>query len=112
MIPSWASQSITRLRAGIKIERGSEVPDWSTATSITISPASVQPAASSISIDGRVLGMNDSYAVYCNVDADVRAGDHIVFEDKTFLVMEDPRVWHSPTGRVSNLQFTMTRWQG
>lgn len=112
MIPSWASQSITRLRAGTKIERGSEVPDWATATSLVISPVSVQPATSSVSIDGRVLGLSDSYDVFCDLDADVKAGDHVIYEDETYMVMQEPRTWHSPTGRASNKQFTMTRWQG
>lgn len=112
MIPSWASQSITRLRAGIKIERGSEVPDWSKVDTINISPVSVQPSSSSVSIDGRILGLSDSYDVYCDLDADVKAGDHVVYEGETFMVMQEPRTWHSPTGCVSNKQFTMTRWQG
>lgn len=112
MIPSWASQTITRIRAGIKVERGSEVPDWLNSQSVTISPCSVQPASSSVSLDGRVLGLNDSYNVYCNPDADVLAGDHIVYGGQTYTVMEEPRIWTSPTGRVSNLQFTMTRWAG
>lgn len=112
MIPSWANQSIVRLRASTKVERGSEVPDWANVDSKTISPCSVQPSASSVSIDGRVLGLIDSYTVYCDLGVDVKAGDHIVYGSETFLVNEEPRSWHSPTGRVSSTQFTMVRWQG
>jgi len=110
MIPSWASQTIIRLRAGTKIERGSAVPDWDNPSSVTISNVSVQPSSSSINVDGRVLGLSDAYTVFCNPGVDVMAGDHIVYEDKTFIVNEDPRSWHSASGAVSNVQFTMVRW--
>ncbi len=112
MIPSFCNQSITRLRAKTKEVRGTTIPDWSNPNTITLSPVSVQPSASSVSLDGRVLGVTDSYTVYCNPDADVLVGDRIIFENNTFLVDEEPRNWQSPTGRVSNKQFTMIRYKG
>lgn len=112
MIPSFCNQSITRLRAGKKEVRGTKIPDWTNPDTLPLSPVSVQPSASSVSLDGRVLGVTDSYTVYCNLDADVLVGDRIIFEDNTYLVDEEPRVWNSPTGRVSNKQFTMIRYKG
>lgn len=112
MLPSFCSQSITRLRAGIKNSRGSDIPDWEHATSSTISPVSVQPSSSSISMDGRVLGVSDSWTVYCNPGVDVLAGDHIEFDGETYLVNEAPRKWTSPSGLVSSLQFTMVKYSG
>lgn len=112
MIPSFCSQSITRQRAGQKSSRGTIIPDWNNPDTLTLSPVSVQPSASSVSLDGRVLGVTDSYTVYCNLDADVLVGDRIVFENNTYTVDEEPRVWNSPTGRVSNKQFTMIRYKG
>lgn len=112
MIPSFCNQSITRLRAGQKNSRGTIIPDWSNPNTLTLSPVSIQPSASSVSLDGRVLGVTDSYTVYCNLDADVLVGDRIVFENNTYTVDEEPRVWNSPTGRVSNKQFTMIRYKG
>lgn len=112
MIPSFCTQTITRVRAGVKTERGSEIPDWANSSSLTISHCSVQPAASSISLDGRVLGLSSSYIVYCNPGVDVKAGDRIIFDNETYTVDEAPRIWQSPTGRVSHVQFTMTHWEG
>jgi len=112
MLPSFCSQSITRIRAGIKNSRGSDIPDWDNATSTTISLVSVQPSSSSISMDGRVLGVSDSWTVYCNPDVDVLAGDHIEFDRETYLVNEAPRKWTSPSGLVSSLQFTMVKYSG
>lgn len=112
MIPSFCNQSITRLRPGTKEVRGTTIFDWSKATQTPISPVSVQPAQSSISLDGRVLGITDAYTVFCNPDADVIAGDRIVFENNTYTVDEEPRNWQSPTGRISSKQFTMIRYKG
>lgn len=112
MIPSFCSQSITRLRAGQKEVRGTKIPDWNHPTTLTLSPVSVQPSASSVSLDGRVLGVTDSYTVYCNPDSDVIAGDRIIFENITYQVDEEPRTWQSPTGKISHKQFTMIKYKG
>ena len=112
MIPSFCSQSIIRKRAGVKESRGSTILDWNNTTDITIEPVSVQPAGGSIDTNGRVLGITDSYNVYCNTDADVHAGDRIIFNGKTYDVDEEPGIWQSPTGRVSNKQFGMTLHKG
>ena len=112
MIPSFCNQSITRLRAGQKSSRGTIIPDWSNPNTLTLSPVSVQPSASSVSLDGRVLGVTDSYTVYCNPDADVIAGDRIIFENDTYQVDEEPRTWQSPTGKISHKQFTMIKYKG
>lgn len=112
MLPSFCRDSIIRVRAGVKESRGSKIPDWESATRIVINNCSVQPATSSISMDGRVLGLIDSYNVFCNPGVDVLAGDHIIFEGQTFTVTEAPRNWKSATGIVSSVQFTMTLWRG
>ena len=112
MIPSFSRQSITKIRAGQKEVRGTIVDDWSHTTTETISPVLVQPAQSSISLDGRVLEVTDTLKVYCNIDVDILAGDRIVFENDTYTVNEAPRIWESPTGAVSTKQFTMVKYQG
>lgn len=112
MLPSFFNQTITRLRAGQKESRGSIIPDWSNPDSLVINNCSVQPAESNISIDGRVLGLKNIYRVYSYMDIDVQAGDRIIFEDETFTVDEAPRKWRSPTGSLSNIQFSMTHWAG
>lgn len=112
MIPSFCNQAITRLRPGTKTVRGSIIYDWNNATSLAISPVSAQPVGGNIDQDGRVLGMSDTYNVYTNLDADVHAGDRIVFEGNTYDVDREPGIWNSPTGRVSSKQFSMTLHKG
>ena len=73
---------------------------------------SVQPSGGSIDQDGRVLGITDTYNVYANTDADVHAGDRVIFDNNTYDVDREPGVWQSPTGRVSSKQFSMTLHKG
>ena len=112
MIPSFCNQSILRKRPGRKESRGSVILDWNNTTDVTITPVSVQPVGGAIDVDGRVLGVTDTYNVYMNLDGDVIAGDRVVYEGRTYDVNQEPSVWQSPTGRVSSKQFSMTLHKG
>ena len=79
MLPSFCKQSITRIRPGTKDLRGSTVPDWSKATELEITGCSVQPAATTLSQDGRVLGVSEQLTAYLPEGSDVLAGDRIRF---------------------------------
>jgi hypothetical protein len=112
MIPSWCQQTIKIIRPGTKTERGSVVPDWEHASEpVTVSGCSVQPASTSLSLDGRVLGMSDGWTAYLPEGTDVRAGDHIVFEGNTYEIQGEPRVWTAPFTR-SHIQLNLMRWEG
>lgn len=113
MLPSFATQSITRIRPGTTTSRGSTVPDWSAdkVTKKTIKGCSIQPASTSLSLDGRVLGINDGWTAYLPEDADVQAGDRIEFDGQTFEINGAPRKWTGPM-RTSHIQLNLTRWEG
>lgn len=113
MLPSFCQQSITRVRPGTKTSRGSTVPDWDNPTSsATISGCSVQPASTSLSEDGRVLGITDGLTVYLPNGSDVLAGDHIVYDGETYEINGEPRVWASPTGARSHILLNLRRYSG
>lgn len=112
MIPSWCQQTIKIIRPGTKTERGSVVPDWEHASEpVIISGCSVQPASTSLSLDGRVFGTSDGWTAYLPEGTDVRAGDHIVFEGNTYEIQGEPRVWTAPFTR-SHIQLNLMRWEG
>ena len=113
MLPSWCSQSITRVRPGTKTVRGSVVPDWDPqkVNSKAIAGCSIQPASTSLSQDGRVLGINDGMTVYCPEGSDVQAGDHIVANGQTYEIKGEPREWTAPFTR-SHIQLNLIRWEG
>lgn len=112
MLPSFANQSITVIRPATKESRGSTIPDWSEnkVTKKTINGCSVQPSSTSLSQDGRVLGIQDSWTAYLPEGSDVQAGDRIVFDGKTFVINGEPRIWTGAFTR-SNIQLNLTRWE-
>jgi hypothetical protein len=113
MLPSWANQSITVVRPGTKESRGSVIPDWSPdkITKKTINGCSVQPASTSLSQDGRVLGVTEGMTAYLPEGSDVKAGDRIEYNGETFTINGEPRVWVAPFTR-SNIQLNLVRWEG
>lgn len=112
MVGSFANDTITRVRPATKSVRGSDIPDWDNASSLSIAGCSVQPSSTSLSQDGRVLGVSDGMTCYCPYDADIQAGDRVQFEGLTYTVIGEPRRWKSPTGNRSNMQVNLERWSG
>ena len=112
MLPSFWRQTITRVRPGEKTERGSVVPDWSTAERLEIPGCNVQPAATALQQDGRVAGISDGLTVYAPPDIDVKAGDRIEYGGNVYAINGDPLAWPSPTGALDHVQLNLMRWRG
>lgn len=113
MLPTWVSQSITRVRPGSKTIRGSVVPDWSQdkVSKVTITGCSVQPAGTGLSQDGRVLGINEGYTAFIPEGSDVQAGDRIEFDGNTYEINGEPKKWTGAYTR-SHIQLNLVRWEG
>lgn len=112
MLPSFAKQTVVRIRSGAKLSRGSTIPDWDNATSITIAGCSIQPAGTSLSQDGRVLGIMDGMTAYMPPTADVQEGDRIQYGGEVYTINGAPRVWPSATGAIEHIQCNLERWSG
>ena len=110
-LQSFWRQSITRLRPGTKTERGSTVLDWSNPSELVINECSVQPTSTSLSQDGRVLGVHDGLVVYAPVGIDVKAGDRIRFGNDVYTINGDPLVWPG-VGKLAHIQLNLLRWRG
>lgn len=111
MISFW-NDTVTRLRPGTTTERGSTIADWSAPNELIIGHCSVQPATTSLSQDGRVLGITEGLTAYLPAGSDVQAGDRIRFGGDIYTINGEPKVWQSPTGLVSNIQLNLVRWSG
>ena len=112
MLPSFMRQTITRIRPGTKTLRGSEVFDWSNATTKDISGCSVQPASTSLSQDGRVLALTDGLTAYLPSGDDVQSGDRIQYAGEIYTITGAPRVWPSASGGLDHIQLNLERWSG
>lgn len=110
MLPSWATESIKRIRPGTKTLRGSPVPDWGNTTELVIGGCSVQPAATSLSMDGRVLGISEQMTAYLPEGSDVKAGDRILYDGKIYTISGEPKKWNAITR--SHIQLNLTLWEG
>jgi len=110
-VQSFWRQTITRLRPTEKTERGSTVFDWSNPDELDIPECSVQPSSTSLSQDGRVLGVTDGLTVYAPEDADVRAGDRIRYNGNVYAINGDPLIWPG-VARMQHIQLNLTRWRG
>lgn len=111
MLPSFCTEDVIRIRPGTKEERGSIIPDWSNPDRLLIEGCSIQPSATTLSQDGRVLGISENMTAYLPEDADVEAGDHIEYDGKEYTIVGEPKTWHAPLN-MSNIQLNLALWRG
>lgn len=111
MLPSFANQSVTRIRPTTKTTRGSNVPDWDNPDRLVISGCSVQPASTDLFQDGRVLGILDGMTCYTPPGADVQEGDRIEFDGNVYTIDGAPRKWPA-AGNLAHTQLRLVRWSG
>lgn len=81
-------------------------------TELVINGCSVQPSTTTLTQDGRVLGITDAWTAFFPPEADVAAGDKIRWNNKDYQLIGEPRIWTSPTGMVSSVQAQLERWSG
>ena len=111
MLPSFCKDTVTRIRPTTKDSRGSLVPDWDNADCLDIFDCSMQPATTTLSTDGRVLGVSDRYTLFAPPDADIEEGDRIEFNGKTYEIEGDVRV-QPAAARLEHIQVTLRRYHG
>ena len=114
MLLSFFRQSVTRIRPGTKTSRGSTISDWSSdkVSTLVINGCSVQPSTTSLSQDGRILGIADGMTAYLPAGSDVQSGDRIQFGSDVYTIMGDPRVWPSASGSLDHIELNLERWSG
>ncbi|MCR4739173.1 MAG: hypothetical protein K5886_02800 [Lachnospiraceae bacterium] len=105
-------QSVTRLRPGETESRGSIIPDWDNPDRLKIDNCSVQPSETGLSQDGRVLGLREDLRVFMPLDADVKEGDHIIYDGEEYSISGMPQKRISATGRLDHIQLNLERWSG
>ena len=109
---SFFRDTVTRLRAPIESKNGSDYFDWTQAAELVITNVQVTAQSTSRDFEGRVLNVSDRRTLRAAYDADIKAGDRIVWQGETYEV--EGEVFHtkSPSGRVSSTRCTLVRWDG
>lgn len=112
-LPSFARQTITVVRPGVLIERGQEVPDWSTdaVTRALVTGCSVQPGNGSRDLDHRD-GVMAAYTVFSPPGTPVEGTCRIELPGKSgqFTIMGEP-MDQSYGLRVDHVMFALQRWK-
>lgn len=106
---SFATETLTRLRAPQVMDHGSMVSDWDNATEATLEDWTVQPGASAEDLQNRQADRIDWTAIG-PYDADVTSSDKIRLPSGDYGVIGEPERWKSPTGRVSSTKLLLSRW--
>ena len=109
---SFMADSVTVVRPGSKTERGSAVPDWEHASEHAISCVQVTPQTTIQDRDGRAVNASDRFTLRARFDADIRAGDRVMWNGDVYEVDGDVFHVESPTGRVSSTRCTLALWRG
>lgn len=112
MLPTFMNKSVIVIKPGSKTVRGQSIPDWEHSTQTTIPNCSMQPASTSLSQDGRVLGLIDKFTCYMPATADVDAGDRISYKGKIYTIDGYPREWESASTRLDHIELNLVRWEG
>lgn len=109
---SFMKDTVTVKRAPLKNKNGMQYFDWSAAQETSVSNVQVTAQSTSRDFDGRVLNVSDRRTLRAPYDADIQAGDRIVWNGETYDI--EGEVFHtkSPTGRVSSTRCTLVRFQG
>lgn len=111
MLSFW-NDEVTIVHPSTTTERGSELLDWTNATRTVVPNCSMQPAATALSTDGRVLGISDGYTCYMPITAPVLSGDRIEYNGKQYTITGEPRAWPSVSGRLEHYILNLEAYSG
>lgn len=113
MLHSWCNDIVTVLRASVVTRNGRKVADWSDPTSHAIVGCSMQETTTETSFDGPQRDASASQArLFCPPDADIREGDRVVSDGRTWLVYGVPPKVKSPTGLLTHQPVQLREWRG
>lgn len=113
MLPRFCDQTVTVLRAPLAARRGAAVRDWSSATEHDVGGCSLQEGATSTDFDGPQRNASASQAtLLMPAGADVRDGDRVRCDGRTWEVDGAPFDVRSPTGRASHRRASLREWRG
>lgn len=112
MLPSFFKQTITVIRPSYVESRGSLIPDWDSVTETTIEGCSVQPASTTLDLDGRIAGISDGLTAFVPPDSDIKVDDRIKYENEVYTINGIPQHSISPSGAISSIKLFLKRWEG
>lgn len=111
MLPRWARLSATVTRPGSKTSRGATVPDWSSATTHTVSGCMLDAPSSSADYNQPEAPVTQRRTLYAPPGADIAKGDRVTIDGATFQVDGVPLSFRSPFGTRDYVQVQLIDWE-
>lgn len=109
---SFMKQSVTVVTPQMVDDRGTLVPDWSVpGVETVVEGCSVQPGASSEVMAAR-QAVTYRWTVFAPAGTVIGPYDGVLVGGQLFQVDGAPKVWPSPTGRVSHVEVLLLDWEG
>lgn len=110
MLPSFARQTVTRLRPGYTDDgHGNQIPGLDDAEPLTITGCSIQPGTSTEDRTNRdTIGI--THTVYLPAGSDVQANDYLAIDGTAYRVVGEPERWN--TGVLNHVRVYLQRWEG
>ena len=115
---SFMNDTVTVLRAPLKSVRGTKIRDWNSTTTVdgvtsrTLNDVLITAQATVQDRDGRELSISDTHKLRAMYDADIQAGDRVIWNGETYEVDGEVFKTKSPTGRVSSTRCAIAKWAG
>lgn len=109
---NFFKDSVTVIRAPFINKNGQQTYDWAHAQQFVVDRVQVTPQATSRTFEGRVEQVTDRRTLRASYNADIQAGDRVMWKGDTYEI--DGEVFHteSPTGRVSSTRCSLVKWSG
>lgn len=101
MVRSWHDDTIERIRPRYIDDLGNERPVYDN-TPVTITQCRVTPV-SATELNDRRAGAEVTHLLSAPIDADIRMGDRVQFDGRSFDVRLPPERHRGPRGRVAHL---------
>ncbi len=108
---SFWRETITVQRAAVTNKNGMEVFDWEHPEEHTVTRCQVTAQATNRDYD-RTLQVPDHRTLRAPVDADIQAGDRIIWNGETYEIEGEVYHTRSPLGGASSTRCTLARWEG
>ena len=111
MMPSFASDTVRVRRPSVMQDRGKDVLDYSDTADCDVPGCIFQPVASSANWADAEHPVSIQAVCFMPAGTVVSDRDLVEHGGAVYVVDGEPKAFKSPTGRVSNIQCELARWE-
>lgn len=112
VLPSFARETITRLRYPTRDDYGTTVPDYlAEPVEVDVVGCWLEPVRSIENLDGRIA-VSTGYTVAAPPGADFVSTDHVRYLGVEYEVVGDAIPVPSPSGALDATELILRRWEG